>query len=199
MKNTFVGLAVLLMAGPALAWSGGAFVITGPGGVSSYAPAPGEVFDITVSIVPPAFDPGEAMAGWQLHLTAPSDYKLGKSQGTAYHFGPGVAAGWDPNQSVPFPMWSSTSDVPFPLTFNVGTGAVDIFTGITVGGPVFTAKIVAPAVITPGVMISADDPRLGDTNFTDHTDVAIVGLQIIPEPVSMLLLLAGLPMLRRRR
>lgn len=188
MKNVLVGLAVLAMAGTVLGAVN--YKVTGPGGVSAYNPAPGEEFNIVVSM---EFTAGEVAVSWQAAIAGPEGWMTGPNPGNAVAYA--NTTGWDvPNGLTP-PGGQSL----FPSTVGlIGTIAVDPFTAPPTSGQVFTISVVAPATIVPGEITLAN-AVWGNQDFVEGPADAVSGLMIIPEPVSALLLLAGLPMLRRRR
>lgn len=186
MKNVLVGLAVLAMAGTVLGAVN--YTVTGPGGVSAYNPAPGEVFDIVVSM---EFTAGEAAVSWQAAIAGPEGWMTGANPGNAVAYA--NTTGWDVANGLTPPGNAAMS----PKTGLIGTVAVDPFGAPPTSGQVFTISVVAPATIEAGE-ITLVNAVWGNLDFVEGPADAVVGLTI-PEPVSALLLLAGLPMLRRRR
>lgn len=186
MKNVLVGLAVLAMAGTVLGAVN--YTVTGPGGVSAYNPAPGEVFNIVVSM---EFTAGEAAVSWQAAIAGPEGWMTGANPGVAVAYD--NTTGWDASQGLTPPANQAMS----PQTGLIGCVATDPFGQAPTSGQVFTMSVVAPAVIVPGE-ITLVNAVWGNLDFIEGPADAVFGL-MIPEPVSALLLLAGLPMLRRRR
>ncbi len=193
MKNLIVSVAVLAMAGTALGIS---FAVTGPGGVSEYAPAPGETFQVQIYLDPD----GTALHCWQVVMTGPAGYKIAAAPGAGGYAPPGGASGWDLTQGLT--AWQGAT---FPKDFAlgpqgpIGTVAVDVV-GILDAGPVFQFSVIAPPVIIEGditlpVIWPFEDPLWPPEPIAVVTPLHI----IIPEPVSVVLLLAGLAMSRRKR
>lgn len=204
MKKIVLVTAALLMASGAAFGQlakDNVFVLTGPGGVSEYAPAPGETFEITLTIT----GPYQNMVAWSGYLEG-AGYALApyKSDATYSSYGnnwTGTAwtntSGW--STVAPFVgTWSTAANVPLPSP-QIGS-ANDLDAGFNYAGTgfAFRAMLVAPTTIVEGAEIWISSPVIGNEGFEDEVP-AVQALRIIPEPVSALLLLAGLPMLRRRR
>ncbi|HPD32014.1 MAG TPA: hypothetical protein PLL20_18645 [Phycisphaerae bacterium] len=188
MKRMTVVVAVLMMAGIGY---GATFSVTS-GGSPVKIVAPGEEFMVQINLDPQ----GMELVSWGVVIEAPDGYKIPGAPGVAA-YAPGVAQGWsatDGNTAWQGSNWPRS--FPAGPIFNVFG---DVF-GITAAGPVFEMKVRAP--MDPAALmgeITVTGAYVGDTDFVEHSDVNVVGLRVVPEPVSALLLLAGVPMLRRRR
>lgn len=188
MKRMALSVVVLLMAGTAY---GASFTVTS-GGASVKAVAPGEEFTVQINLDPE----GMPLVSWGVNIVAPDGYKMPVAPGIA-GYAPGVAQGWsatDGNTAWQGGTWPR--NFPAGPIFNVFG---DVF-GITAAGPVFQFMVRAP--MDPGALlgeITLTGAYVGDTDFVEYSDVPVIGLTLVPEPVSALLLLAGIPMLRRRR
>jgi hypothetical protein len=194
MRALVVGLSVLLMAGGAFGEL--SYTITGPGGVSSFAPTPGQVFPVTITIVKGAADSPD-LSSWGLEINQVGGYQLAPFAGATTVYAPGVAQGWDP-ASAPG-GWSGSANAPFPIKpFEIP----DSSHAYGAPGPVMTFNVVAPATIpqTGSILgVIGASTYMGNADFEDVLITSVTPLTLTPEPISALLLLAGLPLLRRRR
>jgi len=200
MRNVLLGLGIALMivgtatAAPSLS-------ILGPGGVSSYAPAAGETFQITIvvhnDIVPnneAGTGPGglgEGLGGWQVTgFAGPAGFKMAAVSGNAAY-----------DNTAIFPTTGTLSwstNAPMPISLAMYSNA-DILAYPAVGDyQVFHCKVIAPNPLTLGVITQNVEALWIDQDGGTHP-AQLTGLTITPEPISALLLLAGLPLLRRRR
>ena len=174
-----VGLA---MAG--MAFGAASFSITGPGGVSTFEPAPGQEFLIAIYLFT-----DEPIISWSMTLNGPPGYMLPAFPGFPIVYGSNPI--WAIPDTAP---WSTTQSAPFPV--DIGGIVADPYASFP-GGLVFQTHVVAPAVITPG-MIFGTNAFVGTVNFED-IPASVSPLILTPEPAGALLLLAGALMLRRRR
>lgn len=174
----------------------------GPGGTMA---APFYV-DIDASCTHP-----EGMCSFELRLTGPegmayaASAKGGKNYCGYYPMAEGrgtVDHGWDQPNSV---SWNAgTMPAPgspfnmYPMigTINQGLG-YDVYWGVN--GWAAWIKITSP--VPAGSIIGGINQGIGDANFDGllESNITVRPLWIVPEPVSALMLLAGLPLLRRRR
>ncbi|MDM8005813.1 MAG: PEP-CTERM sorting domain-containing protein [Phycisphaerae bacterium] len=188
-------VTVLLTAGAAL--GAATATVTGPTVVM-----PGQVFEIQVVLTA-----DEPMVGFMLNeITATGGLWPGPVVGTtteeraAYHYA--NTAGWSTDWStVPGdPLMGWASQTTFPVG-PIGTVAADQFAG---NGVCFRMNVVVPAAPLDYVFdICVTSGVYGGMDFVDvPLDAGWahgLGLCIIPEPASALLLLAGLAMARRKR
>lgn len=191
MKNLLVGFSIaLLAAGTAMGASSAG--ILGPATVD-----PGQVFEIQVDLQ----SPQNLMLGWFIDgINATGGALPGPVTGgtageqAAYHYGNTV--GWDFSSANVLLGW--VSQAAFPVGPMGGVPASDGGTN----GVAFRMSVVAPLTpdsffdvfVTGGVY--GDPETFEDAPFESFPALSIY---VTPEPVSALLLLAGLPMLRRRR
>jgi hypothetical protein len=200
-------LAVVLIA--TTAYGQGATMTLTVGGASSYEPTPGETFRVDISI---ASDVAMSAWGGNPWDTAGAGYAIdatvigGYYKNLALNYTNGAVPppvspqGWDINTSVA-EKWDAgiVNDMNTAGTLKMGTAAASFATGATSG---FAAYIMltAPAAEVAGVVTTIDltDAYVGDLEF-NNLPLEVVPLTLTPEPVSGLLLLAGLPLLRRRR
>jgi len=176
MKNLLVGLtAVLLLAGTALGV--GTATVLGPAEVD-----PEETFEIQVDLqadelmVSYMFDGIMATGG---AVPVSLDYVIGD------------AVGWDSNNAL------SVSLAAFPVG-PVGTISKEATAG---SGVCVSMQIQAPNAPDSFFDVYVTSGIYGNEMWedVDLTAVEPLSIHITPEPVSALLLLAGIPMLRRRR
>ncbi|MDM8006241.1 MAG: hypothetical protein QUV05_08860 [Phycisphaerae bacterium] len=177
MKNLLVGLSMaLLLTGPAWGALTATATLLGPASVD-----PGQVFEIQMDL-----QGNEPMTAWTIYINATA----GPTPTGTYSFK--AVSDWDAAGGVAGNMGA------FPV------------------GPIFTVPVVGKDTGGNGIVFSMgvtapDAPNttfdmwvtgvIGDLDYSDIevTPVAPLSIFVTPEPVSALLLLAGLPMLRRRR
>ncbi len=183
MKRMAIAVTVLLTTA-GMAFGAASFSITGPGGVSTFEPVPGQEFPIAIHLVT-----DEPIISWSMILDGPPGYMLPAFPGFP------IVYGNNPIWAIPGTApWSTTQSVPFPVP--IGGTVADPWVPFD-GGLVFQTNVVAPAVITPG-MIFGPEALVGTMDFED-IPASVSPLMITPEPAGALLLLAGALMLRRRR
>ena len=204
MRTLLVGLVVALMATTAYGYAG--HLTMSVGGANPYTPAPGETFRVTVDI---QADTNMASWGMQLRDEADAGYTIAASvdyyelatENYADAIGPPPfllpfnQQGWEVHPSNT-KLWDAglvNQDPPV----RPGTAAVATPPGAS-SGFVLWFDLTAPAT-EAGVntRIVLDDLYAGDLDYQplDMTSEPLV----LPEPASALLLLGGLPLLRRRR
>ena len=186
----YVAFVALLTTGTAMGASRAA--VLGPTVVM-----PGEVFEIQVELQ----SPDNLMVGWFIDgIMATNGAMVGPVTGgtaaeqAAYHYA--NTCGWDTaSASV---LLNFVPQTAFPVGPMGGVPASDGGTN----GVAFRMSVVAPAVpdsffdvfVTSGVY--GDPETFEDAPFESFPALSVY---VTPEPVSALLLLAGLAMLRRRR
>ncbi len=131
------------------------FSVTGPGGASSYDPAPGERFLIQVAL---SVDTQPIMA-WSADLVGP----------------PGL---------IPLPM---------------AIGGIAQQPPGFANGVVYSTTLVNPPTDDAWGLVTLLNATCATWDFEELNADAVTPLLITPEPAGALLLLAGLPLLRRRR
>ncbi len=192
MRKILVGVAVLLLAGTAMAQNVSmSLAVTGgtdaDPALAGFDARPGDVFTVTLSITT---DVG--LTGWNAKFLDPAGFPVTPSYL--------VGGGWDTNTSATAIAWTGTA---LPLGTANLTGLLGSSpTGATAGsGPCFQMILTVPAAQPKGkVFVTATGATSADADFNDYfPQVAPLAINIVPEPISALLLLAGLPMLRRRR
>ena len=184
-----VAVAVVLTAGVAL--RAGTVTVLGPAVV-----APGETFEIQLDLQ----SPENLMLGWYIDgIMATNGATPGPVVGStaaeqaAYHFA--NTCGWDPSPDY----WQ---EFVVHTAFPVGPmGNLPVADGGT-NGVAFRMLVVAPdapdsffdVYVTGGVY--GDPTTFEDTPFVEFP---VLSIYVTPEPASVLLLLAGLAMSRRKR
>lgn len=170
---------------------------------NEYDPGTGGLtFDVVVSL-----DASFAMTAWGGAVEAPAGYTVAASQ---LVYGTWVVNYADNPVVVP-PTNSSNWAMTTAEAAQWGVGPLNgvIMSTLPPAGQTATSgfavtfTVTAPPDWAPGDTISfatGGDAALtiGDANFIDHA-AAITPLVMVPEPASALLVLAGLPLLRRRR
>ncbi len=186
MKTTALGVAVLMMmAGTAWGAYGGALT------ADRTDVMPGESFTVVLSLV--ADTP---LTGWNAKFTGPAGYEVAPSY-------IGAELGWDVLTTGAALGWNNSAPVKLPLTSNFGNllGSGPLGDTAEAGG-VFQMVITVPAAeaFPKTVNVTVESLTGTDDGYNDLSAVVEpLAINITPEPVSALLLLAGLPMLRRRR
>lgn len=185
MKKLLSVLVVALMANVAMAGAGFQFV-----GTSPIAVPEGGTVDVLVST------PGGDTGGMSLYLQAIGGFQIVGLQGANFEGG----------------YWQVPSTATYEQIDFYPIGAIDDTSyGVATVGSVGNRVLPADAILAK-VTISAAGLGLGATG-TLTTDTAVMpsdnaigtstqataGLIVTPEPVTALLLLAGLPLIRRRR
>ena len=207
-----VGLAVALTAASAFG-SEATITITTPGSTLV-----GAAHEIDASAVPDPFyvdidvqcDDGSGMSAFFLTLTGPSSLVLAPAEtfyGNILNYAGTYATGASRNSGFADLGWDQSLagacaflGGPLPQ----GGGPLDWFQTIYADPtPVFASNGWAAwgelsGTVTPGMVIGGTDEGVGDSDFA-AANVTLVPLNIVPEPAGVLLLLAGLPFLRRRR
>jgi hypothetical protein len=182
MSRILVGVAVLLVAGTAMAET------TMSLSSDKASVMPGDVFTVTLHL---QTDIG--LIGWNAKFLDPAGFAAVPSY-------LGSAAGWDTSTAGAAVGW--TTNV-LPLNTSNGTRLLGSSpTGASAGSAdVFQMVLTVPAAQPLGtVFVTATETAATDVDYNDIVPVvAALPIEIVPEPVSALLLLAGLPMLRRRR
>jgi hypothetical protein len=149
------GIVVIAMMTAGTALGAITFSVTGPGGASSYDPAPGEPFQIQVALsidIPP-------IMGWSADLVGP----------------PGL---------IPLPM---------------AIGGISQQSPGFISGVVYTTTLFNPPTDDAWGLVTLANATCATWDFEQLNVDAVTPLLITPEPVSAVLLLGGLPLLRRRR
>jgi len=181
MKNLSVSIVGLLMVvGPAFGAT--QLAITGPATVN-----PGEPIAIEISLV--AAD--VPIASWSGDLTG-TGLSIEPFAGAGNHYNAangwsasGFASGWNAaGQDLPVALGDFCMSVP--------TASI---------GKMFSAKLfaAAPGDYTINLSNVVVGNEAGDEIQDQGLQISSARVMVLPEPVSALLLLAGLPMLRRRR
>jgi len=180
MRNLLVGVVGLLMlAVPALADN--TLALTGPAAVE-----PGAAIQLVISVT----DANIAIDSWGGNLTATGPGVVTIEGYTVAAYTSGPVGGW----GLGFQGMWDTAGQPLPVD-NIGDFNLS---NTQLTGQIFTAKLFAdlPGVYTISLADAYTGSSLGDAGLTSVADYTV---EVLPEPVSALLLLAGLPMLRRRR
>jgi hypothetical protein len=184
MRKILIGVAVLLMAGTAWGQNVSMSLSSNKTDV-----IPGETFTVILEITT---DVG--LAGWNAKFLEPAGFGVQPSYS--------AGGGWDTNTAATAIAWAGDT---LPLGSANGTGLLgssplDVILGAS-SGPVWQMLLTVPAAQPLGtVFVTATEASVGDVDFNDYfLQVEPLAINVVPEPVSALLLLAGLPMLRRRR
>jgi len=176
--------AVLLTAGAALGF--GTATVLGPAEVD-----PGEVFEIEVYL-----QADEPMISFQFDgIMATGGATPGPTGTKAYHYG--NDCGWKIPDLMEAQIW-----VPPPTAFPVGPMGTVAESGEASNGVCFRMRVVAPSAPYSFFDIYVTSGFYGSIEIFDEvalTPVAPLSVHVTPEPVSALLLLAGLAMSRRKR
>ena len=207
MRSLLTGLAVALMA--TTAFGATAHVTMTVGGSADYTPAPGETFRVDVNITADApmsawgCEPIDSLdAGYTVAATVLGGYYGNLAMNYSDDPpGPPVVnlQGWDTNSFASAKSWPAgvVNDLNLgaPTDFRPGSAAVNLAAGATSGFAVYF-MLTAPASDVETVIL-LEDVFAGDLAF-NAMEVTYDPLNL-PEPTSLVLLLAGLPLLRRRR
>jgi hypothetical protein len=187
MKNLLVGVAVLALAGTAFGSID--LAVLGPASVLN----PGDTIQITISLV--AKD--TPITSWDGYVSAAG--LAVKAPGTfADQYTVGAAQGWDTSGGIGVPVSGTGSDwVAGNSKAHLGTGSVG--SDVTLGAMVTLAFSGPEGTYTIGMENVSFGIDADGTPYDGLVNVTPLRVQVLPEPVSALLLLAGLPMLRRRR
>ena len=209
MRSILIVLAVALLAAPAFGQNSATMKLTTDG-----AAQVGDEMQIDPALVPGPFYLDIMIEGatdanltaFQLTLTGPANIVLapastlfgntlnyaGQYANYAARAGGFASLGWD---------MSATGSVVFPGGPLPQAGPPADIVGTIPAGTTASQGWVAWVQLDgalPGDVITATGVAIGDSDFQPMT-VEVIPLRITPEPTSMLLLLAGLPLLRRRR
>jgi len=186
MKNLLVGLTIaLLAAGTAL---GATMTVKGPASVD-----PGQEFMIVVALDAD----GQDTIGWAIEaINATGGATPGPNTGNDadYYL---AGAGYDNGAVGSNPIMTWASQTAFPVG-QMGTVPSGDFGG---SGDIFQMPVIAPMPPDSFFDVFVVNGAYGSAETYDDMPCQSVPLTVYvtPEPVSALLLLAGLPMLRRRR
>jgi hypothetical protein len=194
MRSLLSILAVGLIASTAMA--SGTVSVIGPGGVDTYIPAAGETFTVEVHAEAPG-----PMTSISAFIEVPAGFEIAASELAEPFPGYIFIANYTDQLGVNSNNWSPSPSLAYG--WDAGT-QMEIY-GVPVGdggtatsGFVLWLDITAPADASAiGGSIDVVTPLI----YVDYDEVPGVTGQnlLLPEPASALLLLAGLPLLRRRR
>ena len=203
MRSFLVVLGVVLMATTAMGAGVGHITLT-VGGAATYEPAPGETFRVDVNITA-----DRAMDAWGMQPSDSADagYQIAASiiggmySNIAMNYvdaGPPFSntAGWDVF-SASAKAWPAGDLNDLQVTAQVRPGTLG--TPTAGSGWALYFDLTAPAAEGLATTIVLDDLYAGDEQHSPFDQMTYDELVLTPEPVSALLLLAGLPLLRRRR
>jgi hypothetical protein len=185
MKRLLVsGVAVLLLAAAAraqnvsMSWSLTSGTDRDPA-TPVFDALRGDVFTTTLSI-----QTEYGLIGWNARFLDPAGFPVGWRY---------LDPGWDPWVGPPLPGGSGT--LPLPGLYGWSpTGWVHTM-------DIFQMVLTVPAAQPFGtVYVTATSATAADVDYSDWSiGVAPLPINIVPEPAGVLLLLTGLPLLRRRR
>ncbi|NLE57651.1 MAG: hypothetical protein GX616_04775 [Planctomycetes bacterium] len=191
MKNLLVGLSIALLA------AGTAMGASSAGIIAPAEVLAGEVFEIQVDLQ----SPENLMLGWFIDgIMATNGAVPGPVTGAtaaeqaAYHYG--NACGWD--TAAASVLLNFVPQTAFPVGPIGGVPSSDGGTN----GVAFRMSVQAPDVVGTVIDIFVTGGVYGDPATFDDApfeEFPVASVTVTPEPVSALLLLAGLAMLRRRR
>ncbi len=171
--------AVLLTAGAALGF--GTATVIAPAAVLQ-----GETFEIEIDL-----QDNDAMVSFHFDgIMATGGATPGPTGTNAYHYG--NDCGWQIPYDFPI-------EVPPPTAFPVGPMGTIAADFTAQNGICFRMKIVAPAELGP-IDIYVTSGIYTNVDFMDiYLQTPVTTVMVTPEPVSALLLLAGVAMSRRKR
>ena len=203
MRSFLAVLGVVLMATTAMGAGVGHVTMT-VGGSPTYAPALGETFRVDVDITA-----DRAMDAWGMQPRDSADvgYEIAASviggmySNIAMNYvdvGPpwANAANWDVNMASA-KAWPAGNLNDLQVTAQVRPGTLGKPTASQ--GWAMYFMLTAPSSESVITNIVLDDLYAGDDTHEGFDVMTYDPLVLTPEPVSALLLLAGLPLLRRRR
>jgi hypothetical protein len=186
MKKLLAVTAVLLMVGPVMA----APTMT----LTTDKPAADITAGATLNVIL-SIQTDVPLVSWNAKVNGPAGVAIAPFTTAAYQ----TAAGWD-NAAASCIAWSNSS---FPMTTPSGGLVGTLALSTATSGPALIIPVTLPAGAKVGDLFtfSVSGGTAANESYEDLAidNVAPLTLSVVPEPVSALLLLAGLPMLRRRR